>query len=271
MPLCVLVKANERQRHVFALFLHNLVLSKPSFLLQKPTKTKTFCTKFPTTQSSCYTLWLTQPKMETLADWLQPDSHSVSTPGFPCFLLLLSEGLLKDAGQRFCKAVASWLEWEVRRLHLILQLPHTLFFPWNFTDFCFPELLLQLQNVDSFLIWHCLISNIFTVKTGKWTNIFRLSSNRGTRTPNASWQNVGVDVLFFFIPFIIKFYHLLLSIKLSKTFAQRVYAALQNLVRCLLELLISNIDWWQSLRQPLDPPTTAAVLWEDFRTSSDLL
>lgn len=45
------------------------------------------------------------------------------------------------------------------------------------------------------------------------------------------------------------FYHLLLSIKLSKTFAQRVYAALQNfelsrhfLVCCLLELLISNID-----------------------------
>lgn len=113
MPLCVLVKANERQRHVFALFLHNPVLSKPSYFLQKPTKTKTFCTKFPTTQSSRYTLDLTQPKMGTLADWLQPDPHSVSTLDFLCFLLLLSEGLLKDAGQRFCKAVASWLEWEV--------------------------------------------------------------------------------------------------------------------------------------------------------------
>lgn len=56
-------------------FCISLCFSKPSCLLQKPTKTKTFCTKFPTTQSSRYTLWLTQPKMGTLAEWLQPDSR----------------------------------------------------------------------------------------------------------------------------------------------------------------------------------------------------
>lgn len=147
MPLCVLVKANKRQRHVFALFLHNPVVSKPSYFLQKPAKT--LCTKFPTTQSSRYTLWLAQPKMGTQVEWLQPHSRVFY------FFCQRASWRMQDRGfARLSQADLNekWFSWKnaKKRLHLILQLPHTLFFPWNFTNFCFLILLLQLQNVDSF-------------------------------------------------------------------------------------------------------------------------
>lgn len=199
MPLCVLVKANKRQRHVFALFLHNPALSKPLYFLQKPTKTKTFCTKFPATQSSRYTL--TQPKMGTLADWLQPDSHfclhsrllvfstsSVRGPLEGCRTEVL-QGCRKltwmrsDFAKRMLKGGFIWF-CHFLTLHFFLEiLPISVFH----------------RNVDSF--WYCLISNIFIVKTNKWTNIFRLLSNRDTCTANASWQNVGVE--FFLFPLLL--------------------------------------------------------------------
>lgn len=146
-----------------------------------------------------------RPKTGTPAEWLQPDSHfclhsrllvfstsSVRGPLEGCGTEVL-QGCRKltwmrsDSPERMQKGGFIWF-WSFLTLY---------FFPWNFTDFCFPELLLQLQNVDSFLIRRCLISNIFTVKTRKWTNIFRLLSKRPSHTSSSSRQSVGVDVFLF--------------------------------------------------------------------------